>query len=61
MVIATREFSDLCVRVSQAYGFEDARIAVVPHPLGSTPIGELEGWADAVVDHVASSFLAGGG
>ena len=56
MVIATEKFADLCLRVARAYGFEDARMAVVPHPLGSTPVRELESWADAVVEEVASSF-----
>ena len=52
MVVATESFAGLAREEARAQGLPDARIAVVPHPIGGTRPAELRRRADAVVDTI---------
>ena len=38
--------------MARALRFPDARIVVVPHPIGGTPETTLDTWAEAALDDV---------
>ena len=56
MVVATESFAALAREEAQAQGLPDARIAVVPHPIGGTRPAELRLRADAAVDSIVALF-----
>ena len=51
-MIATDRFAGLAERAAAGFGLDDARIAVVPHPIGGAPESELERFALLAVDSV---------
>lgn len=50
MTIASSEFASQARQNAADLGFPDARIVVVPHPIGGTGSEELARWADAAMD-----------
>jgi len=56
VLVATESFAGLACEEALAQGLPDARIAVVPHPLGGVRAGELRRRADAVVDEIIALF-----
>ena len=56
MVVATRSFAQLARDEALAQGLPDARIAVVPHPIGGTERRVLRERADAAVDEILALF-----
>ena len=58
MVVATEPLANLCREVARSFGAPEARIVVVGHPLGATPVETIREWADAAVDPVLSLFSA---
>jgi len=56
VVVATRDFESLAREEARAQGLLDARIAVVPHPIGGVSADALRARADAVVDEVLDLF-----
>lgn len=52
MVLATDAFSRLAVSVADSLGMPDARIAVVPHPIGGIATDVVRGKAVDIVDAV---------
>ena len=58
MVVATESFAGLAREEALAQGLADARIAVVPHPLGGVRAGELRRRADVVVDEIIALFAS---
>ena len=56
VVVATESFAGLAREEALAQGLPDARIAVVPHPLGGVRAHELRRRADAAVDQIIGLF-----
>jgi hypothetical protein len=52
VVVATSAFAALARQTADAYGLPEARIAVVPHPLGTITAAEVTANADAAVETV---------
>jgi hypothetical protein len=59
VVVATAAFAALAREEAVAQGLPDARIAVVPHPLGGVSDDVLLARADAAVDAVLALFAPG--
>ena len=57
--MATSAFERLAREEARAQGLPDARIAVVPHPLGGSSDEALLARADAAVDAVLALFSGG--
>jgi hypothetical protein len=56
VVVATERFAGLAREEAGAQGLADARIAVVPHPIGGAPRAALLESADAAVDEIVALF-----
>jgi hypothetical protein len=56
VVVATESFAGLAREEALAQGLPDARIAVVPHPIGGTKSSVLRTRADAAVDEILALF-----
>ena len=56
MVFTTTKFEALTRRVATSFGFADARVVVVDHPLGGTDEATILAWADAAVDTVIAQL-----
>jgi len=56
VVVTTTKFEGLTTQVAASFGFPDARIAVVDHPLGGTSEEVVIQWADALVEAVLALF-----
>ena len=56
MVVATAAFAELARQEAAAQGIPDARIAVVPHPIGGVAEARLLERADAAVDEIVALF-----
>ena len=56
MVVATSKFEMLTRTVAERLELPDARIVVVPHPLGGTDPDTIEAWARAAVDDLIDQF-----
>ncbi len=56
VVIASERFEALAVRTARGFGLEDARIAVVPHPIGGEPDAALRRSAERAVAAVMGLF-----
>ena len=56
MVVATAEFAALARGEAAAQGIAEARIAVVPHPIGGVAEARLLERADAAVDEIVALF-----
>ena len=54
--MTTTKFEGLTTQVAASFGFPDARIAVVDHPLGGTSEEVVIQWADALVEAVLALF-----
>jgi len=54
VLVATESFADLAREEALAQGIPDARIAVVPHPIGGVRAHELRRRADAAVDSLVA-------
>jgi len=54
--VTTTKFEGLTTQVAASFGFPDARIAVVDHPLGGTSEEVVIQWADALVEAVLALF-----
>ena len=52
MVFATEPFEVLATSVADSLGLPEARIVVVPHPLGGTDQAKVVGWAEVAVDRL---------
>ena len=52
MVVTTTEFERLTRTVAETLGLPDARIVVVPHPLGGSEPAVVETWADDALESV---------
>jgi hypothetical protein len=52
VLVATASFAGLARRAADAYGFPDARIAVVEHPLGGISEHDVTVRAERAVDTV---------
>lgn len=59
MVFTTQRFEELTRTVADTLGLPDARIVVVPHPLGGTDPAIVEGWADEAVEATLTALGAG--
>ncbi len=59
VVVATSAFAALAHQTADAYGLPEARIAVVPHPLGGIATAEVRSKADEAVE-VVLGLLTGG-
>jgi hypothetical protein len=57
-VVTTTKFDDLARREAAEAGLEDARIAVVAHPIGGTPSDELARRGDAAADVILALLEA---
>ena len=60
MVIATERFGAMAVRAAGGFGLAEARIAVVPHPIGGEPDAALRAAAERAVDTVMALFTGAG-
>jgi len=60
VVVATRHFAGLAREEASAQGLANARIAVVPHPIGGTARALLLEWADAALDEIIALFCKQG-
>ena len=60
MVVATEPFARLAGEEARAQGLADARIAVVPHPIGGTTRTLLLERADAAVDGIVALYCGRG-
>ena len=60
MVVTTPHFAGLAREEASAQGLADARIAVVPHPIGGTPRTLLLERADAALDEIVALFCGRG-
>jgi hypothetical protein len=58
--VTTTKFERLTTQVAASFGFPDARIAVVDHPLGGTSEEVVVQWADASVEAVLGLFTGSG-
>ena len=56
MLVATESFAGLACEEALAQGLPDARIAVVPHPIGGVAEARLLERADAAVDEIVALF-----
>jgi len=54
VVVATASFAGLAREEAARQGLAEARIAVVPHPIGGVREAELLARADAAVDEIAA-------
>ena len=52
MVFTTEPFEVLTTSAAASLGLPEARIVVVPHPLGGTDQATVVGWAEAAVDQL---------
>ena len=52
MAVASAAFAELASQLADDLRLPDARIAVVPHPIGGTDDATLHAWADAGVDEL---------
>ena len=52
MVFTTEPFEVLTTSAADGLGLPEARIVVVPHPLGGTDQAEVVGWAEVAVDRL---------
>ncbi len=59
VLIATERFVDLARLAAQGQGLAEARVAIVPHPIGGTSQEQLELWARRATDQLVA--LLGGG
>ena len=57
MVVATDKFADLARKSAEQSGLAEARIAVVPHPIGGVARAELRRRGEAVTADVMSRLL----
>jgi hypothetical protein len=60
VVVATEAFAALAREEAGAQGLAEARIAVVPHPIGGVADARLLERADAAVDAILALFCACG-
>ena len=60
MVVTTRHFAGLAREEAGAQGLADARIAVVPHPIGGIARTLLLERADAALDEIVALFCGHG-
>jgi hypothetical protein len=60
VVVTTEKFAGLAREEAGAQGLADARIAVVPHPIGGTARALLLERADAAVDGIVALFCGHG-
>jgi len=51
-VFTTEPFEVLTTSAADSLGLPEARIVVVPHPLGGTDEATVVEWAEAVVDRL---------
>jgi len=58
VVVTTTDFEHLTRSVADTLGLPDARIVVVPHPLGGTDPSIIESWADDAIEAVISLLTA---
>lgn len=58
VLVATASFAALARQAADAYGFADARIAVVEHPLGGISERDVTVRAERVVDTVLELLTA---
>ena len=56
VVIATDRFKGMAARAARGFGLADARVAVVPHPIGGEPDETLHEMATRAVDEVMALF-----
>lgn len=56
MVVASERFEALALRSARGFGLEDARIALVPHPIGGEPDAALRRAAQRAVPAVMGLF-----
>jgi hypothetical protein len=56
VVFTTTKFLHLTESAAKAFALPDARIAVVGHPIGDTPVDTLHSWADAALEGVVASY-----
>ena len=52
MVFTTELFEALTTSAADSLGLPEARIVVVPHPLGGTDQAKVVGWAEVAVDRL---------
>jgi hypothetical protein len=58
VVVTTPMFERLTHTVVDSFGLPDARILVVPHPLGGTDHDTILSWADAAVEQAGLLLTA---
>ena len=51
-MFTTEPFEVLTTSAADGLGLPEARIVVVPHPLGGTDQATVVGWAEAAVDRL---------
>ena len=56
MVFTTTKFLQLTRSAAKAFALPDARIAVVGHPIGDTPVETLHAWADEALESVVAHY-----
>jgi hypothetical protein len=57
-VVTTTRFESLTRSVANTLGLPDARIVVVPHPLGGSEPATVESWADDALEAVIALLTA---
>lgn len=50
VVVTTTEFDPIARTMADHFGLAAVRRLVLPHPIGGTAAGTLQGWADAALD-----------
>ncbi len=55
-MVTTTKFERLTTQVAASFGFPEARIVVVDHPLGGTSEEVIVQWADASVEAMLALF-----
>lgn len=55
-IVTTTKFRPVAETMSANFGLPDARLLVLPHPLGGTDAATLHSWADAAVDALTSLY-----
>ena len=49
-MVTSEAFASLAQKVAKELQTPDARICVVPHPIGGTSASHLDGWAEVALD-----------
>ena len=57
-MFTTEPFEALTTSAADSLGLPEARIVVVPHPLGGTDEATVVGWAEAAVDRLVEMLGA---